>query len=85
VTERYRGDNRNPWNEVECGHHYARAMASWSVKLALDGFTFDLPQGRLGFSPKISPQDYRTFWSTGTGWGVYSQDLGEGTFRFDVL
>ncbi len=85
VTERYRGDNRNPWNEVECGHHYARAMSSWSVKLALDGFSFDLPAGRLGFSPKIGPEDYRTFWSTGTGWGVYSQDLDENTFRFEVL
>lgn len=85
ITERYGGDNRNPWNEVECGHHYARAMASWSVKLALDGFTFDLPQGRIGFSPKISPEDYSTFWSTGTGWGVYSQNLEDGTFGFDVL
>ena len=85
VTERYRGDNRNPWNEVECGHHYARAMASWSVKLALDGFTFDLPQGRIGFSPKLSPQEYQTFWSTGTGWGTYSQNLGDAAFRFEVL
>ncbi|HEY3416805.1 MAG TPA: GH116 family glycosyl-hydrolase [Armatimonadota bacterium] len=72
VTERYAGNNRNPWNEVECGHHYARAMASWSVKLALDGFSYNLTENRLGFAPKINAGDYRTFWSTGAAWGRYS-------------
>jgi len=72
VTDRYAGHNRNPWNEVECGHHYARAMASWSVKLALDGFTYSLPDGRLGFAPRLRTANYRTFWSTGTGWGTLS-------------
>jgi len=79
VTERYAGCNRNPWNEVECGHHYARAMASWSVKLALDGFTYSLPDARLGFAPKLNAGQYRTFWSTGTGWGRYAQTAGAAT------
>ena len=87
VTERYAGYNRNPWNEVECGHHYARAMSSWSVKLALDGFIFSLVRhgGRLGFAPKVYGDNYRTFWSTGTGWGLYEQRPGEGKFRLEVL
>lgn len=84
VTERYAGHNRNPWNEIECGHHYARAMSSWSVKLALDGFTFSLPEGRLGFAPRIHAGDFRTFWSTGTGWGFYTQRPGEGKFRLEA-
>ncbi|MHB9023940.1 MAG: GH116 family glycosyl-hydrolase [Armatimonadota bacterium] len=74
VTERYAGCNRNPWNEVECGHHYARAMSSWSVKLALDGFSYSLPENRLGFAPKINAGNYRTFWSTGAAWGRYTAD-----------
>ena len=85
VRDRYAGYNRNPWNEVECGHHYARAMSSWSVKLALDGFSFSLVDGRLGFAPKVNADDYRTFWSTGTGWGRYSQQPGKGEFVLEVL
>lgn len=84
VRDRYAGYNRNPWNEVECGHHYARAMASWSVKLALDGYAFSLVDGRLGFAPKLNADDYRTFWSTGTGWGLYSQRPAQGEFVLDV-
>ncbi|MHB9133926.1 MAG: GH116 family glycosyl-hydrolase [Armatimonadota bacterium] len=84
VTERYAGNNRNPWNQVECGHHYARAMASWSVKLALDGFTFSLPEGRLGFAPKVNADNYSTFWSTGTGWGQYAQQPAKGSYRLEV-
>jgi uncharacterized protein (DUF608 family) len=73
VTERYAGFNRNPWNHVECGHHYARAMAAWGVKVALDGFRYSLPHGLLGFAPKL-PGAARTFWSTGTAWGQYAQE-----------
>ena len=37
---RYDGERRNPWNEPECGHHYARAMSAWSAVLALSGFRY---------------------------------------------
>lgn len=85
VSERYAGYNRNPWNQVECGYHYARAMSSWSVKLALDGFTFDATREELGFTPKLNVQNYRTFWSTGSGWGEYRQDLQHNQFTLEVL
>ena len=42
VRDRYRGDNRNPWNEMECGSNYVRSMASYAGLLALSGFGFDL-------------------------------------------
>ncbi len=84
IAGRYDGHHRNPWNQVECGHHYARAMASWSVKLALDGFSYSLPEGRLGFAPKLNAADFRTLWTTGAGWGEYSQQTADGLFRLKV-
>lgn len=77
VRDRYDGWRRNPWNEVECGHHYARAMSSWGVLLALSGFSYSLPEGRLGFAPAIRPDDFRTFWSLGPIWGSYEQKLSQ--------
>ncbi|PSL05144.1 uncharacterized protein (DUF608 family) [Haloactinopolyspora alba] len=44
---RYDGRRRNPYNEIECGDHYARSMAGWSVLDALSGVRFDAPSGRL--------------------------------------
>lgn len=85
VTERYSGYNRNPWDEIECGHHYARAMSSWGVKLALDGFTYDMIKKSIGFAPKMNANDYRTFWSTGMAWGEYSQNIDEGEFSLSVI
>lgn len=31
VRARYDGRRRNPFDEAECGHHYVRALASWTV------------------------------------------------------
>ena len=45
IRSRYDGEKRNPWDEAECGHHYARAMASWSGIVALSGFEYDGSQG----------------------------------------
>ncbi|MBP9000358.1 MAG: hypothetical protein KBG08_08895 [Bacteroidales bacterium] len=73
VRDRYDGYKRNPWNEVECGHHYARSMASWAVLLALSGFVCDMPAKRIYFNPRINRNKFYTFWSTGTAWGTYSR------------
>jgi uncharacterized protein (DUF608 family) len=73
VRDRYDGRRRNPWDEVECGHHYARAMSSWGVLLALQGYSYSGPEMRLGFAPLVYPEDFRTFWSAGSGWGSYFQ------------
>jgi non-lysosomal glucosylceramidase len=75
VRARHDGERRNPWNEFECGSHYARSMASWAVLTALSGYEFDVPNGRIGFTPRLRADDYRTFWSLDTGWGSYAQRL----------
>lgn len=69
VRERYRGHNRNPWNEMECGSNYARSMASFALIPILSGFTFDLPHGEIGFDPKVNKTDFRSIFSLGGGWG----------------
>ncbi|MEK6570627.1 MAG: GH116 family glycosyl hydrolase, partial [Bacteroidota bacterium] len=73
ARERYNGERRNPWNEVECGNHYARAMASWAVLLALSGFRWDAVSGHLEFSPRINEKLFQCFFSTGSGWGQFRQ------------
>ena len=78
VRDRYDGFRRNPWNEFECGHHYARAMSSWGVLLALSGQSYSGPEMRMGFDPKMNADDFRTVWTAGSGWGTYSQKTGEG-------
>jgi hypothetical protein len=73
VRDRYNGARRNPWDEEECGHHYARAMASWAVLLALSGFHYDGVTQTVTFAPTLHASPYQTFWSCGSGWGSYGQ------------
>jgi non-lysosomal glucosylceramidase len=71
IRDRYDGRKRNPFNEAECGHHYARAMASWAAILALSGFHYSAVTGTLTF--RATPEKSRTFWSTGHAWGTLDQ------------
>ncbi|MDD2628545.1 MAG: GH116 family glycosyl hydrolase [Limnochordia bacterium] len=82
VRDRYAGFNRNPWDELECGHHYVRAMASWSVLLALSGFTYSMPKGTMGFAPCYQGEEFQSFWSTGIAWGRFSQVITDTGRRF---
>ena len=76
IRERYDGERRNPWDEAECGHHYARAMAAWTGVLALSGFHYHGAQQRLSFVPRTSLPEFRCFWSNANGWGVLSRKQG---------
>jgi len=73
VHERYHPAKHNPFNEVECGDHYARAMASHGVFLALCGWEYHGPKAHLGFAPRIAPDDFRAAFTTAEGWGTLSQ------------
>jgi uncharacterized protein (DUF608 family) len=70
---RHDGVVRNPWNEVECGNHYARSLASWGVLIALSGADYDGASGALCFDPAVAGE-FRCFFSTGSGWGRISLD-----------
>lgn len=73
VRERHDGIRRNPFNEVECGHHYARAMASYGVYLALTGFHME-PDGAMAFKPMLTEGDFTCFYCNGREWGTYRRD-----------
>ena len=73
VHDRYHGSRRNPWNEVECGDHYARSMASYGVFLAACGYEHHGPKGHLGFAPRLTPENFRAPFTTAEGWGTFSQ------------
>jgi non-lysosomal glucosylceramidase len=72
IRRRYDGVRRNPFDEAECGHHYARAMASWSGLLALSGFSYRGSESHLTVAPRLISKSFRSFWSAGSGWGVFS-------------
>ncbi|MHA1681691.1 MAG: GH116 family glycosyl-hydrolase [Promethearchaeota archaeon] len=92
IRDRYDGWGRNPWNEFECGHHYARSMASYGLLIALSGFEYDRGAGYLGFHPRINISDFKCFWSLGAVWGQYSQletsatiKISHGSFTFNKI
>jgi uncharacterized protein (DUF608 family) len=66
IRTRYDGKKRNPFDEAECGHHYARAMASWAAVLALTGFKWDGVAGDMEFAAR----EGTFFWSNGDAWGT---------------
>lgn len=84
---RYDGERRNPWDELECGHHYVRAMASWGAFLAASGFRYRGAEQAVSFAPRPRGASCTSFWSTGTGWGRISHAIREGrsTCRVAVL
>lgn len=74
VRDRYDGVRRNPWNEIECGNHYVRALASWGVLTALTGTEWDAPRGELRIAPRAEAFDERGaaefIVTLGSAWGT---------------
>jgi len=66
IRARYDGAKRNPFDEEECGHHYARAMASWGAVLAISGFDYSAMTQTLTFAARVG----KWFWSNGAAWGT---------------
>ena len=81
----YNGERRNPWDEAECGSHYARAMAAWTVVLALSGFRYDGPDRRVVARPRLPLAGFTCFWSSGTGWGTFTFGAAAPTFGLRVF
>jgi hypothetical protein len=71
IRSRYDGLKRSSFNEAECGHHYARAMASWAGILALTGFHYSAVDQKLSIAAARQPTTW--FWSNGSAWGTIEQ------------
>ena len=61
-----------PWNHVECGGHYSRAMSSWATLLAATGFKPDMSKRSLAIVPQ-APGDFRAPWATSSGFGTIAR------------
>jgi hypothetical protein len=66
VRERYDGKRRSPFDEAECGHHYARAMIAWCAAVTIAGFQFSAVEKAITFAGR----DGSFFWSNGYAWGT---------------
>lgn len=73
--KRYDGRIRNPFNEYECGHWYARALSSYGYLQALTGVRYDAVDRTLYIESKVG--DFTSFLSTETGFGTVSFKAGK--------
>jgi non-lysosomal glucosylceramidase len=80
LQARHDGTRRNPFNEIECGDHYVRAMAGWSLLDAWTGVRYDAPAGLL----RVGPRPGRFPFVTGTAWGAVVVDA-DGTASAEVI
>ena len=76
---RYNGKVRNPFNEYECGHWYARAMSSYGMIQALTGMRYDAVDSALHVNSKIG--DFKCFLSTATGFGMVEFYSGKASLK----
>lgn len=86
TAARHDGYAANPWDEVECGHHYARSMSSWLLLLAATGQQTS-PEHSLSFDPVedfFVDGCFRAFYSDGRSWGTISVTA-DGTAVLTVL
>jgi uncharacterized protein (DUF608 family) len=90
LRKRFDGAVRNPWNEYECGSYYARSMASYALINTLAGFHYSAVEKSLRLAPRLEGREYRTFFSTATGFGTFKLsktalivEMVEGSLRID--
>ncbi|GAB4560730.1 MAG: non-lysosomal glucosylceramidase [Anaerolineae bacterium] len=84
VRTRYDGRKQNPWNDIECGDHYVRAMASWSLLEAAMGYRYDAGRSSLAFAPVTNPERFKAPFVARDGWGSFSQRRDERSLKATI-
>lgn len=79
ARKRYDGRVRNPYDEYECGHWYARAMSSYALIEALTGVRYDAVTKTLFVDSRVG--DFTSFLSTDTGFGYVVYRNGQATLE----
>jgi uncharacterized protein (DUF608 family) len=78
IHDRYHAAKRNPYNEIECSDHYARAMASYGSFITACGYEYHGPKGYMRFAPQWNAQDFKAPFTAAEGWGSYTQKQSDG-------
>jgi uncharacterized protein (DUF608 family) len=78
--DRYDGRVRNPFDEYECGHWYARAMSSYALLFGLSGARYDAVEKVLYVEPTLKG-DFRCFLSTANGYGTVGVKNGKAFYE----
>ncbi len=81
---RYTGERRNPYNEIECGDHYSRAMAGWSVLDAISGMRYDATNHQFTFMSATGRSGSHLPLMAATGWGSITQEDNADAFRIEM-
>lgn len=74
--DRYDGRVRNPFNEYECGHWYARAMSSYGLIQGLTGVRYDAVDKTLSIDSRVG-DTFKSFLATATGFGLVGLESGQ--------
>ncbi len=84
IHDRYHAAKRNPFNEIECSDHYARAMASYGTFITACGFEYHGPKGFLKFAPKMQAENFKAPFITAQGWGSFEQKKSAANFAASI-
>jgi len=73
LRARYDGEKRNPYDEYECGHWYARALASYALLASWTGVRYDAVNKVL----YAGAGDYKVFLAAAGGYGIVTSENGK--------
>jgi len=73
----YDGTRRSPWNEIECGDHYARPMSSFTLLTLISGQKCKVNEDGydVAFNPTMDKHDFRGFFIFPTCWGSFTNKI----------